>query len=326
MSEFPKNNFFKIFLFLIFVTALCGQQRYNFEHISIPEGLSNTQVWDVIQDKYGFLWIATNDGLNRYDGYTFKIFKNDPGDKTSLPNNSAYSLRIDNDGKLWVGTSTGFCKYNSANETFKTFLPDSNRIGSSSNQILNIIQDNKNRMWILTSDGIFTFNEKTNEIQKTYMKDGKNKVAITGITASLLETSSGEIYSDHNFLGLIKYNEGTNLFERVDVDPKNPGILKEQIVMALYEDKTGKIWISGQNGFYNYNPHTGSFNEIKLFKKDPNPGFWTNAVGELYKDNNGFLWIATFTNGIFRYNMKTNEIVPLDQSEFPNTVRNANGF
>ena len=326
LTHIIKSKYLIIFLLIIYHTTFLAQQKYNFEHISIPDGLSNANVWHILQDKYGFLWIATADGLNRYDGYNFKIYKNDPSDKNSLPNNSTFSLMIDNEETLWVGTGTGFSKYNRANESFQTFLPDSNRTGSTSNIIINIVQDSKNRIWLLTQDGIFQFDKKTNQIKKAYIKDGSNKAAIIGLSAALLETSSGEIYSSHNFLGLIKYNESIGLFELVNVDPKNPDIFKQQTLMNLYEDKTGKIWISSQNGFFNYDPHTGNFNEINLFKKDSKPGFWTNAVANVYQDENGFLWIATLSNGIFRYNMKTNEIIPLDQSEFPNTVHNSNGF
>ena len=95
------------------LASLVGQKKYNFEHISIPDGLSNAQVWDILQDKYGFLWIATGDGLNRYDGYNFKIYKNDPGNSSSLPNNTVVALMIDHEGTLWVGTDNGISKYQS---------------------------------------------------------------------------------------------------------------------------------------------------------------------------------------------------------------------
>jgi serine phosphatase RsbU (regulator of sigma subunit)/ligand-binding sensor domain-containing protein len=321
-----KNSCFAVLLFILSTVAIFAQQRFNFEHISIPDGLSNAQVWDIKQDKYGFLWIATGDGLNRYDGYNFKIYKNDPGDKNSLPNNTVYSLTIDHDGTLWAGTASGVSKYDRANESFENFLPDSNRTNSSANLIVNIVQDSKNRIWLLSSDGIFRINKKTNKITKTFIKDGNNKIVTTGLTAGLLETSSGEIYSDMSYFGIVKYNESTGLFELINVDPKNPGVLKQQVVINLYEDKTGKIWISSQNGFYNYDPHTGSFNEIKLFKKDPNPSFFANTVADVYQDDKGFLWIASVTNGIYRYNMKTNEIIPLDQSEFPGSIRNSTGY
>ena len=325
-----KANIFRILTVLLFIciplASLVGQKKYNFEHISIPDGLSNAQVWDILQDKYGFLWIATADGLNRYDGYNFTIYKNDPDNKSSLPNNSVYALMIDHDGTFWVGTASGISEYNHANESFTTYLPDSARTSASSNIIINIVQDSKNRIWLLTQDGIYIFNKAKKEIQKAYLKDGNNKIATIGLTTALLETSSGAIYSNHNFTGLIKYNESINLFEFINVSPNNPALFNQQTISNLYEDKTGKIWICAQNGFFNYDPYSGNFNEINLFKKDPKPGFWTNLVSGLYQDEFGFLWIGTINNGIFRYNMITNEIIPLEQSEFPSTVRNSNGF
>jgi ligand-binding sensor domain-containing protein/serine phosphatase RsbU (regulator of sigma subunit) len=325
-----KVTFIKIIvallLFLLPISSLIGQQKYNFEHISIPDGLSNAQVWDILQDKYGFLWIATSDGLNRYDGYNFKIYKNDPSNKTSLPNNTVSALMIDSDGIMWVGTSSGFSKYDQSNDSFETHLPDSARTSSSSNNVLTMVQDSKNRIWLLTQDGIFIFNKNKKEIQKAYLKDGNNKVATTGISTALLETSSGTIYSNQSLTGLIKYNESINLFENINITPHNPNLFYLQTMIELYEDKTGKIWICSENGFFNYDPYTGNFNEINLFKKDPKPGFWTNLVSGLYQDESGFLWIGTIYHGMFRYNMKTNEIISLNQSEFPSTVRNSNGF
>ena len=160
-----KSTFFyviTVFLLSLFaITSLLGQKKYNFEHISIPDGLSNAQVWDIKQDQYGFLWIATSDGLNCYDGYNFKIYKNDPGDRNSLPNNVVSSLMIDHDGTLWVGTSGGFCKFNRANESFETILLDSNSVDPFSNNITKIVQDSKNRIWLLSDNGVFMFDKNT---------------------------------------------------------------------------------------------------------------------------------------------------------------------
>jgi len=326
-ADKKKNNYLIIILFLISFTTLIGQQKYNFEHISIPSGLSNSTVWDILQDKYGFLWIATADGLNRYDGYNFKIYKNDPGNPKSLSNNLIYSLMMDNDETLWVGTNGGLCKYDRANETFVTFLIDSSNANISSNTVINIIEDSKKRIWLATASGIFKFDKATGKFQKTFIKDGDNKTPSTGTTVAILETSSGEIYSDYFFQGLIKYNEATNLFEWIDVKPNDPNIFRNSILFNLYEDKTGKIWISSRNGFYNYDPHSGIFNEINLFTKVSNPNnTWINATSGVYQDNNGFLWIGSFGNGIFRYNMKTNEFTQLNQSELPNSVHNSDGF
>ena len=166
----------------------------------------------------------------------------------------------------WEQT-TVFLNINRANESFETYLPDSARASSSSNRIVSIVQDSKNRIWLLTQDGIYILNKTKKEIQKAYLKDGNNKIATIGLTAALLETSSGAIYSNHNFTGLIRYNESINLFEFINVSPNNPQLFNQQTITNLYEDKTGKIWICAQNGFFNYDPYSGNFNEINLFKK-----------------------------------------------------------
>jgi len=322
-----KSNYLIIFLILIFLAPLRAQQKYNFEHISIPDGLSNAQVWDILQDKYGFLWVATADGLNRYDGYTFKIYKNDPGNPSSLANNLVQSLLIDNEGILWVGTNGGLCTFNQADETFNTFLTDSINANSSSNKILNIMQDSKNRIWLGTNDGLFKYDKTTRKLEKCFIKDGDNKVPFTGQTWALQETSSGEIYSDYYFQGLTKYNESTNLFELINVSPTNLQIFKEIIIYNLYEDKTGKIWISGQNGFSNYDPHSNSFNEVNLFKKvsDPN-NIYPNFTLGIYQDNDGFLWVGSVQRGIFRYNMRTNEVTQINESDLPSSINAAGTF
>jgi serine phosphatase RsbU (regulator of sigma subunit)/ligand-binding sensor domain-containing protein len=284
------------------------------------------QVWDILQDKYGFLWIATADGLNQYDGYSFKIYKNDPGNPKSLSNNFVYSLMIDKEENLWVGTTGGLSKYDRANETFENYLPDSSRINAAVNTIISIAQDRKNRIWLTTADGIVKYDRTIGKFETTFIKNGDNKVPYTGTTGALIETSSGEIYSHYFFEGLTKYDESSNLFERININPKNPDVFKEQIFFGLYEDKTGKIWIGAQNGFYNYDPRNGSFNEIKLFNKVINPNRWENGVFEIHPENDGFLWIGSAANGIFRFNMKTNEITQLGQNELPNSVNITDGF
>ncbi len=326
MLTYKKNNYLKIFFVLFSITSIVGQQKYNFEHISIPAGLSNASVWDILQDKYGFLWVATADGLNRYDGYNFKIYKNDPGDSKSLSNNFVYSLMIDNEGTLWAGTSSGLCKYDRANESFVTFLPDSSKSNTSANVIIHVVQDSKSRIWITTADGIYRFNKTTKKFERAFVKDGDNKAPTQGITIELLETSSGEIYSYYIGQGLIKFNESTSLFEWINVIPKDPKIFNDKYFYNFYEDKTGKIWISSQIGFYYYDPHSGIFNELNLFKKEKTTDRFTNAVFGVHQDSDGFLWIGTSKHGIFRYNMKTNEVTQLNQSELPNSVYNFNGF
>ena len=87
------------------LSNVSAQKNFVFENFSIPQGLSNPTINTIIEDKYGFLWLGTNDGLSRYDGYEFKVYKNNPSDSTSLPGNSIRTISEDNAGNLWIGGS-----------------------------------------------------------------------------------------------------------------------------------------------------------------------------------------------------------------------------
>ena len=311
-------------ILISFVTNAQSNKKFYFENISIPDGLSNTQVWDLVQDKYGFLWVSTNDGLNRYDGYEFKIFKNDPEDKTTIPNNKLHGLLIDKEGTLWISTESGLCKYDRTNETFVNFLPDSIRPNAGSNKIFNVYEDSKKRIWVATANGIFLFDRKTNKFELTYLKNKDNKTPTSGLTIPFLETSAGDIYSFYQFSnGLIKFNESTKLFERITIPKSKKWTLSPQPIISLFEDKTGKIWICHVTGLYTYDTHTNTFDKIELYKPDPANN---NVVGNIYQDENGYLWISTLGQGIFRYNLRTNEITKLKQSDFPQGIAKNDAF
>jgi len=134
-----------LLLYFLFSVIIYAQTREtHFEHLSLEEGLSATTVLSIIQDSRGFLWIGTYDGLNRYDGYSFTTFKNNPDDSTSLSGNGIRSLYEDNSGAIWVGTlSKGLNKYDSEKETFTRYshVPDDPK-SLSSNEIRSICQDN----------------------------------------------------------------------------------------------------------------------------------------------------------------------------------------
>ncbi|MES2396478.1 MAG: two-component regulator propeller domain-containing protein, partial [Bacteroidota bacterium] len=105
-----KKNLFVLFVFsLIHISQapLLKSQKAKFGHLSVDHGLSQNTVGSIVQDQYGFMWFGTGDGLNRYDGYSFRIFKNDPRDSNSISSNYLYCLYLDNDSMLWIGLGNG---------------------------------------------------------------------------------------------------------------------------------------------------------------------------------------------------------------------------
>lgn len=126
-----------------------------FKRISLEDGLSQGSVYDIQQDSIGFMWFATADGLNRYDGYTFKVYKSIPGDSTSLGNNELNTLYVDRSGVLWVGTwEGGLNRYDPSSDHFVRYLHDPDDATSiSNNTIENIYEDHDGTLWVSTDGG-----------------------------------------------------------------------------------------------------------------------------------------------------------------------------
>lgn len=307
-------------LFLLFLSNhfLNAQKNINFEILGIPDGLSNNTVWDVTQDKYGFLWIATADGLNRYDGYKFKIYKNDPDNPSSLPNNSLKSVLVDSKGTLWVGSDDGLSKFDYKTESFKNYLVDSSLAANSRINVFNLFEDSKNNLWINTTNGIARLNKEKDKIEICKLNMKGNIQESGGFSVSTVETSSGDIYSSTPS-GFLKFNQINNYFEFTEITPEKYPSLKNSIILELHEDKAGRIWIASQNALINYDPQNKNIREIKLHQIDETKRNQNdNAYSGLYEDENGYLWIGTVSHGLYRLNLKTEEVTNYTRSDFPN--------
>ena len=148
------TKYYLIIIALIFSNHLFAQnQSVRFNHIDVEDGLSENTVRAILQDSKGFMWFATWDGLSRYDGYEFKVYKHIDGDTTSLRVNKISCLLEDHNNRLWVGTyGGGLSLFNRDDETFTNFINDPKDSSSISvNQIVSIFEDSENRIWIGTS-------------------------------------------------------------------------------------------------------------------------------------------------------------------------------
>ena len=147
-------NKFKYIYFIFCLFSTTYPQDMRFEHITNKQGLSQNTIGCISQDSIGFLWFGTYDGLNRYDGYNFKIFKHDPEDSTSISNNFIRYTCVDRNGTLWVGTmSGGLNRYDQETESFTSYKfnkDDSTSI--SENSITTICADKNNTLWIGTAE------------------------------------------------------------------------------------------------------------------------------------------------------------------------------
>jgi ligand-binding sensor domain-containing protein len=151
---------YKVFILFVFIftgNRLFGQSYY-FRHYQVENGLSNNATICSIQDTKGFLWFGTKDGLNRFDGYTFKIFRNSPDDSGSIGSNFIHCLYEDNKGILWAGTENGVFKYDAASESFSLLK------GTSNAAIRDIRMDDKGNLWFIRGFTLSRFNVQKQQL------------------------------------------------------------------------------------------------------------------------------------------------------------------
>lgn len=310
-----RSNFSKIFRFLLILvpilfSATLAQKKFDFQVISVADGLSSSVVTAIHQDKYGFLWICTNDGLNRYDGYDFKVFKNNPGDPTSLQFNFLTSVTESKDGILWFG-SQGAIRYDRSTNTFSS-VPIS-IANSNSGQLINyILFDSRERLWITTErHSLQLYDKKANSFviipldlegkeNKTPQGDGR----FAGSMQVLKELKNGSIVVSDTSNGIFIFDENTNklrpYFSTPGIDPKG--------IFDIYEDTLGRLWLAGLNSVYRYNPATFQMLEYKVHKGEISgdiyySGFITSKTGELF---------ITSDRGVFRLVNSTRRLNAID--------------
>jgi ligand-binding sensor domain-containing protein len=136
------------------IDDVIGVERMRFRNIGVAQGLSQPSVLDIVQDAQGFIWAATQDGLDRYDGYGFRVFKHDRADAWSLGSNNPNRLLVDRQGRLWVATSSGgLSRYDQRLDRFDNFRPDAGRPDALGGEyVVTLSEDAAGTLWIGTRD------------------------------------------------------------------------------------------------------------------------------------------------------------------------------
>jgi serine phosphatase RsbU (regulator of sigma subunit)/ligand-binding sensor domain-containing protein len=294
------TQLFFVILSFVLTTSNYAQENFVFENFSIPQGLSNPTINCICEDKYGFLWLGTNDGLSRYDGYEFKVYKNNPSDSTSLPGNSIRTISEDNEGNLWIGGNNVLAKYDSRNDNF--FRVNFDRGQNVNPPIINkIYVDNKNKIWIGTNEfGVHLLNpEKMKTRRIKFILNGEE--LYNGNIFSIIETSSSEILALDNGSGVFYYNVGSDEFQLYN----NLGF-REYSLLVLHEDEFKRLWIGGEEALIIYNRDDKKLEKTEIFSR-PYGTFFSRGTINILKDKAGFLWLGTLDAGLYRYNPVDNK-------------------
>jgi len=266
----------------------------RFDHIGIEQGLSQSSVRVIFQDSLGFLWFGTEDGLNRYDGYTFKTYKPDPDALNSLSDRWITSIVEDEDGYLWIGTRLGgLNRYDLRTEEFVHFLhDDANPVSLIDNHINVLYLDRNDNLWIGTANGLDLFERSTGTFRH-YVYSPSQQEGISGknITA-LYEDSRGRFWVGTSAGGLNRFEPSDNTFTPYQNDPDNAGSLSNDHVTAIMEDSNSALWVGTQDGLNKFKPDSSSFERFMHSETDEQ-SIVGSTVNDLYVDSTGNLWVAT---------------------------------
>jgi ligand-binding sensor domain-containing protein/signal transduction histidine kinase len=271
---------------LLIADSLCAQSYY-FRHLQVENGLSNNAVICSLQDKKGFLWFGTKDGLDRFDGYSFKIFRSEPDDTGSIGSNFIHSLFEDNNGILWVGTEKGLYQYEASTESFKLLQ------GTADGQITDIKMDNSGRLWFIASFTLFKYSIASKNLEGYNTSDYFEATSIS-------VPADGAVWISATNGFLKKYNPAGNSFSSYNMfqhSPQNGNTWIEK----LYSTTNGTILIgTAIHGAKLFDISTSTYKDILTYNPDKTAIFARNFVQTSADE----CWIGT-ESGIFIYNMKT---------------------
>lgn len=296
--------FVLIFAFTSSSFSIPSKAQLKFQNLTVQDGLSHNSIRHIMQDHFGYLWISTFEGLCRYDGYDFKIYKPDPKDSLSLSHNIIQIICEDTRHNLWVGTAKGLNRYVRGNESFIAYLHDpENQQSISHNNVSAICQDSLGNVWIGTlGGGLNLYNENSNSFRK-YVHDKNNKHSLSHNNIRVLTCDSkNRLWVGTDDGGLNMFVPQKEQFIRYQFDPANENSLSHNVIMDIVEDKSGSLWIGTWDGGLNkFHPETGNFTHFKMSKRENSIS--GNIITSLCIDNNNVLWAGTWTGGVNRLDL-----------------------
>lgn len=295
-----------LILLLVSRGALPAQPRaLRFERLSVEHGLSNFTVTSIVQDRQGFLWFGTADGLNKYDGYDFKIYKHDPADSTSLPGQEVNCLIVDRTGALWIGAGLrgrGVYRFDPDTDGFAPFSSKAPLADSLARQIIGLIyEDRRGDFWLSTSAGLFRYHRATDVLQD-FPPNPQDSTALNskGIN-TIAEDRSGALWVGSAAGGVFRWEAETTRFKHFRLMTRSGN---DAVPRKIFEDRRGTLWIATTEGLYRSNRATGAFELVLTFPKSPHNLMHEHFVS-LFEDSHGRLWIGTFGAGLLRYEAAT---------------------
>jgi len=340
----------KRILFILFAgcaTYPLAAQSYYFRNYQVNDGISGNTITCIIQDKKGFMWFGTRNGLNRFDGTVFKVFRNDVNDPQSIGSNSVLSLFEDRKEHLWVGTYKGVYIYNATQETFSLFMK------IPAGEVRYIAGDLHNNIWLVANYVLYRYNTVTNSIRSYPFPNTQAIAVIVAENGTVwCATSAGQVkkydaakdlFINYSIASLFKDRDTAFIqtiypvtdttilvatLQQVLLFNVRSGTLSNVFkgnswennvqVHKIIRQSPGSYWFGTEDGLYIHDFATGASQQIQ--KQYANPySIDDNVITDFYKDREGGTWVGTFFGGINYYSKQLNRF----KKYFPLPGRNS---
>lgn len=293
-----------IILVVLFLQTKLFCQSYKTVNISLSEGLAQSSVYKIVQDKQGFIWMATQDGLNRYDGLQFKIFRENPFDTLSLSSNFITALLVDHNGWLWIGTPNhGLNLFIPSQAQFRHFFSGKQN-SVNHNNINDIYEDPSGTLWISTSKGFSRATISGNDPGtasihfNNYFKLKNEKEPDLIVNKIYADLKNNIWVASTN--GLYRMSFSDSIISKTEYFSKENGSgISNNDISSIAEDANGKLWIGTGNGLNLFDDNTSKFTDLFQRDLDLLKTFKTEFIKNIYPDATGNLWIGTDGGGLF---------------------------
>ena len=330
-----KTLFLTILPLCWYLAARAQPATLRFDHLGTESGLSQSNITCIVQDSRGFMWFGTRDGLNRYDGYEFTVYKNNPNDPKSLSNNFITGITLDRNGDLWIATwGGGINRYDRTKDRFIHY--STNSFTKFTNCV---VEDNRGQIWIGTNGGGVDVLDPTTGKSHTYAHDPGNPNSLSaGDVKTICEDYRHRIWLGTSGGGLDVYDPQKTplaqvqpasapsqteqpVFQTFRHDSANPSSLSGDVIQKIIEDRHNRLWIATQGGGLDLiveapPTHPGRSDRdhsywappsFKHFTNDPdNPrSLSNNVLMSLASDEDDNLWVGTDNGGLNVLNTTT---------------------
>ncbi len=286
----------------ILFSNIYAQIDIDYTTYSVEDGLSQSTVNCIYQDSKGFLWFGTQDGLNRYDGYTFNKYKHRINDTNSLPNNWIYSVDGNEAGDLWIGTLNGLVKYIRKEDRFiELYGNQSDSSKFSDKDIHSVMIGSDGKVWFKNSRMLCSMDTVTGVISKYYYHTSGQFSSFRNRAFPMIEDGSLIWICSRN--GLLAFDRNTLKFSRYEYRSDSATSISDNFVTSVFIDSKGQLWVGTLNGLNLFDRKARIFKHF--FAQENNPvTLSSNLVTFITEDHRGMLWIGT-ESGVNLYNQET---------------------